>query len=250
MPKLCRVVLIPLFPDKTGEERIFMDLLVNEDGTASKKLPTFGFCGDGWPKPTPQPTIRPFVLYSDGQMDFGDDAGDPWDRDEDRFSQIDLFSRKRNIAVGGIICVLNDGQEDEYRISQVVELENISLGHQVVEDEEVADDVEPTFRKWPKKSKMTLYDEFGRACLRKKAKNFDISDAVGLRAGVTFPTVVHLGLRVGSNDFGDWSEENLSICEENIRYDLGYDAFSVKITRVKGIDLASSEEAIWRLEIG
>lgn len=97
MSKLCRVVLIPISPEKTGKERIFLDLLVNEDGTANNKLPTFGFQGDGWPKPTPQPTIRPFILYSDGRMDFGDDADDPCERDEDRFSTVDIFSRPRRI---------------------------------------------------------------------------------------------------------------------------------------------------------
>lgn len=249
MSKLCRVVLIPLFPDKTGEERVFMDLLVNEDGTASKKLPTFGFSGDGWPKPTPQPTIRPFVLYSDGRMDFGDDADDPWESDEDRFSQTDLFSRKRNIAVGEVICVSNSGQEDEYRVAHVVELENLNSGYQAVQDEEVDAEVGYTFRGWPKKSKLTLYDEAGRRVIREKSKDFDIADCVGLRHGALMPTVVHLGMFSTAKDLGRWNEDVIVLCEENIRYDLSHDGYSVKISLVKGLDLKSSEEVIWRLEV-
>lgn len=122
MLKMVRVVLVPAFPDKSGDERIFLDLVLNPDKTANAKLPTFGLRGDGWPKPTPQPTIRPFVIYADGKMDFGDDADDPWDNDDERFSYCDIFSRNRIVAVGEFICVVDEGQEDEYRIAQVTEL--------------------------------------------------------------------------------------------------------------------------------
>jgi hypothetical protein len=123
MLKLVRIVLVATSPEQSGNERVFLDLILNPDNTANPKFPTYGFSGDGFPRPTPQPTVKPFILYADGKMDFGEDATTPDDNYGDRFDTCDVYSRQRIVTVGGYICI---GEEHDYQISNVTELGAVS----------------------------------------------------------------------------------------------------------------------------
>jgi len=102
---------------------------------------------------------------------------------------------------------------------------------------------------WPAKAILSIYTDGNLMVRNKKANEFDLSDAIALASHNRFPSQVHFGIRSPCKTFESWDADTIEKCESNIRYDLAFDAYSVKINRVKTFDLKRNDEAIWELQI-
>jgi hypothetical protein len=108
---------------------------------------------------------------------------------------------------------------------------------------------EEFFWGWPKRSILSIYDSCGELRARKKAEKFDLSNEACGGWSVTVPLMVHFGVQRREKEIALWDEDQIRKCEDNIEYDLSFDSYKVIISRVKGISLKMSEEALWRLDI-
>lgn len=101
---------------------------------------------------------------------------------------------------------------------------------------------------WPPRPVLTLYGDDGVCLHRNRSARLDLADTIGPFFYQGARRIV-FGIRSDSSVERRWTEERLAAQENNIRYDLSHDGLYVKLTRLKGIGLPCSEEAIWRLKI-
>lgn len=104
------------------------------------------------------------------------------------------------------------------------------------------------FTGWPPRPVFSLYDWDGTLLHRVRAANFDLADAVRFNH-LDLGSFVRLGLSSESSIRRRWTADELLRQEENIRYDLTEDGYSVAINRIKGKGLLQREELLWELHI-
>lgn len=101
--------------------------------------------------------------------------------------------------------------------------------------------------KWPPKCEIGIYTgDKGKPLLRSTDRTLDLCDALMLnheRRRVIF------GLSTRSSQWLDWNETRLDKIERLIRYDLEFDGYSVKITRLFDYIESCEYEFRWRLSI-
>jgi hypothetical protein len=109
--KCVRIISEPTV-DNSGTRPFYLDVPIDDDGTVVGKQALFGFQGK---MNDPTDWSRPFVLYSDGKVDFGE----AWEGN-DQFGQTDL--RNRSVRVGTILHWQGSGYDEQFRITRLVPL--------------------------------------------------------------------------------------------------------------------------------
>ena len=104
------------------------------------------------------------------------------------------------------------------------------------------------FSGWPPRPVFSFYGPDGRLLHRSRSAKFDLTDSLGSYTGNVEGFIV-FGISSQSTVTRTWTHEELSRQEENIRYDLSFDALGADINRVKGLGLRCSEEALWELHV-
>lgn len=104
------------------------------------------------------------------------------------------------------------------------------------------------FSGWPPRPIFSFYGLDGRLQHRSRSAKFDLTDSLCMYTGVA-TGMVTFGMCSQSAVARSWTHAELARQEENIRYDLSFDALQVDITRIKGLGLKSSEEALWELHV-
>lgn len=112
-----RICLMPTnAEDYDADWNIAIDVVLNEEGTASRRMTAFGSRGGLGNNGA---GVEPFLLRPDGAVDFGSgyDA-------EDRDARFNLRDLGRRVAVGELFT-FTDGNEGDviYRVTQVIDLE-------------------------------------------------------------------------------------------------------------------------------
>ena len=112
-----RICLVPTNADDYDADwNLAIDVVLNEDGTASRRMIAFGSrgsLGNG------SRSLEPFLLRPDGAVDFGNDF-----EAEDRDAHFNLRDAGRRVTVGALFT-FTDGNEGEivYRVTQVIDPE-------------------------------------------------------------------------------------------------------------------------------
>lgn len=100
---------------------------------------------------------------------------------------------------------------------------------------------------WPPRPTISIYSLESHLLIRSRKPKFDLTDNWARYSG--YSNFIRLGISSQSLRKINWTQEELSRQEDNIRYDLSEDGYQVEINRLKGIDLPCSEEALWELHI-
>lgn len=101
---------------------------------------------------------------------------------------------------------------------------------------------------WPPKCTLSLYRR-GAALGSFTNRRLDLSDTL-MRDHDAAQLTVELGIRTDSVRWLCWNEKNLAKVEWLIRYDLGFDGYSVNVQRSVGyVGMPCDEEFRWRLRI-
>lgn len=102
---------------------------------------------------------------------------------------------------------------------------------------------------WPKGMTLCCYTPKGRFLWESRLRDFDLADSLMLPWPRHTRTVV-LGLKLpvdGSRRL--WTESLVQAYEERIRYDLSFDAYSVRFTRLSPPRSPLCTEHRWKLSI-
>jgi hypothetical protein len=83
---ITRVTFVDTGPEDDAWDPIIIDLLLDEEGNVSRKVPAVGW----WGLFSPGDDFYPFVLRSDGRVDFGS----VYEKEEDRFGRCNLFDKQ------------------------------------------------------------------------------------------------------------------------------------------------------------
>ncbi|TDG02551.1 hypothetical protein E1N52_39230 [Paraburkholderia guartelaensis] len=111
---------------------------------------------------------------------------------------------------------------------------------------------------WPPLSRLQFYTTWPYIVRTTEDPFFDLSDELGWNIGHGEQKTVYMGVRTYSLDWAEWDDANLKKIEQQIKYDLGFDAFDVAIERVSpelieqgGECFAQrcSDEFLWKLTI-
>jgi hypothetical protein len=104
---------------------------------------------------------------------------------------------------------------------------------------------------WPAWSTLTFTNKRGKLLFKSKNRYLDLSDSLMMNSHQRSSTV-YMGLSTKSSKWTKWADQSLKQIENQIRYDLGFDAYSVTITRVTPITSPRSPcttEFQWKLLI-
>lgn len=103
--------------------------------------------------------------------------------------------------------------------------------------------------KWPPRPTFNFYNGWGKLLIQENNSHLDLADTLML--SWPKPTrVVYMGILSRGTSWPTWTEERLQHIERLIKYDLGFDAYSVSIKRVtQQRRLAGSNEFRWKLQI-
>lgn len=104
-----------------------------------------------------------------------------------------------------------------------------------------------TCTRWPPRPVFSIYSLAGDLVHRSRLSTFDLTDSWAL--ATRYAPVIRFGIFSNSSRRLRWSDDELRKQEENILYDLSYDALTAKIIRIKGLGIFWREEALWELEI-
>ncbi len=113
-----RICLVPTNAgDYDAVWNLTIDVVLNADGTASRRMTAFGVRGSLGNAPI---NLELFLLRPDGAVDFGTDYDDVEDRD----ARFNLRDAGRRVVVGELFT-FTDGNEGEiiYRVTQVIDPE-------------------------------------------------------------------------------------------------------------------------------
>ncbi|MDO6586372.1 hypothetical protein Q4543_12690 [Salipiger sp. 1_MG-2023] len=113
MNRVLRVVAIWKDATDPSDDRLTIDVVVNDQNLVLKKCMTFGFMGSASPNAE---KFHPFALRIDGTLANGSDTGEPDDTDE----SVNIHGKKAEM--GELFTYLQDGEEYIYRIAQIVDL--------------------------------------------------------------------------------------------------------------------------------
>lgn len=91
-----------------------VDLVVSDNGTVNGKIPTFGRWGR-----LDSNAVWPFILRTDGRMDFGETPEDAL-KEEDRYGWTNIFSKQ--IQTGEYVTFRAYGEEYCLLIGKVTDL--------------------------------------------------------------------------------------------------------------------------------
>lgn len=106
-----------------------------------------------------------------------------------------------------------------------------------------------TWSGWPPQSNLRFYSRgVPLTAMYAGDEQLDLSDTLMLHWPHAQRTV-EMRLNTLSDEWAVWDERNLAKIESNVRYDLGYDAYRVTITRLSGQNEACSTDMIWKLVI-
>jgi hypothetical protein len=118
--------------------------------------------------------------------------------------------------------------------------------------------VEPEQEKyaWPELGQMTIYRRPPEVMYRSTNRMEDLADLLGHLVGPDSVTVF-IGFSTISHKWNEWSEEKLKYIEGQIKYDLGFDGFDVKVQRhtsavdpiTKKKDRPGEDEFLWKVTI-
>ncbi|HOY87242.1 MAG TPA: hypothetical protein PL131_12945 [Methylotenera sp.] len=106
----------------------------------------------------------------------------------------------------------------------------------------------PNPKLWPSKSRLAFYNGWGRCLIESKYRRLDLSDTIMLNCKKASRTI-YMGIFIESPKWQTWSEDEVIAIENLVRYDLGFDAYSVSIKRMAEIDIPCSNEFRWKLLI-
>lgn len=111
---------------------------------------------------------------------------------------------------------------------------------------------------WPPLSCLQFYTTWPYIVRTTEDPFFDLSDALGWNVRPGQKKTVYMGVRTYSSDWLVWDETTLAKIEDQIRYDLNFDAFDVVTERVspaffvhggRRIAPRCSDEFLWKLTI-
>ncbi|CAA9889553.1 conserved hypothetical protein [Candidatus Methylobacter favarea] len=102
---------------------------------------------------------------------------------------------------------------------------------------------------WPPFSKLNCYSQPPELILSSKNRMLDLADNLTDEVNFEEDAIVYLGLSTISHLWDAWTEENLIIIENLIRYDLEFDGFNVEIERVTDQGMLCDQEFLWELNI-
>jgi hypothetical protein len=105
MARNIRITATPTV-DNLEEFPFYVDLVLDDSSKVSGDHPIFGFQGEIAQR---SGASMPFILHSDGRMDFGEKYDSPG-----RFFQIDL--RDVSVCVGQLLTISGDSYEGKFRI--------------------------------------------------------------------------------------------------------------------------------------
>jgi hypothetical protein len=108
MAKYVRITARPTV-DNPDEFPLYVDLILDDNDKVLGNYPIFGFQGEIGQK---SGASMPFILHSDGRMDFGEKYVSP-----DRFYHLDL--RDVSIRVKQLLTIHGDGYEGAFRILEL-----------------------------------------------------------------------------------------------------------------------------------
>jgi hypothetical protein len=109
-----RFVRVFLNDPEDADWPFVVDLVVGDEGSVNGKIPTFG----RWGKLNSN-AVWPFILLTDGRMDFGETPEDAL-KEEDRYGWTNIFSKQ--IRVGEYVTFRAYGDEYCLPITRVTDL--------------------------------------------------------------------------------------------------------------------------------
>jgi hypothetical protein len=109
---------------------------------------------------------------------------------------------------------------------------------------------------WPELSRLQFYRAAPEPMFTSMNRLLDLSDSIG-PASVATPTIVYMGVSSISHKWPVWNEDRLQAIENQIKYDLSFDGYKVKVQRhtpaidpvTKKKDRPCADEFVWKLTI-
>jgi len=109
-----RICLVPTDPENHDATwNITVDLFLNDSGVSTDQMTAFGARG-GVSRSSEE--IGPFLLFTDGRLDFGTDFDDEY-----RDCHLNLRGSGRVIKQQEYFTYIGEGEEITYRVTQVVD---------------------------------------------------------------------------------------------------------------------------------
>ena len=110
----------------------------------------------------------------------------------------------------------------------------------------------PTEMAWPPFCRMNFYSGHPNLVFSSEDRMLDLADTLPYNMPNSGRTV-YLGLSTICHEWKTWNNVNLRKIEKHIKYDLGFDGYKVKLTRISKTDpkwkKCCSQEFIWELDI-
>ena len=100
--------------------------------------------------------------------------------------------------------------------------------------------------KWPPRSVLSFYTTCNEFLFKVADREFDLADGLMMK----HPSRrLHLRIKTKSAKWSVWDESSISAIEHLIKYDLNFDGYSVRLTRLSQLGSLCANEFEWRLAI-